>query len=108
MCVMCKRASAMITAAIRFVRTFETDRLSPEVYHARPKPDWFDEVMTKIPPGYTGIKPEAKSMHTEVANRCGAYLLDMSQLKSMFRSKCFSQIKYIQIRPKSHNAGDFP
>ena len=98
--VMCKRASAMITAAIRFVRTFETDRLSPEVYHARPKPDWFDEVMTQIPPGYTGIKYETKSMHTEVANRCGAYLLDMSQLKSMFRSKCFSQIKYIQIRPK--------
>ena len=50
-CVICKRASTMITAAIRFMRTFESGRLSPDVYHVRPKPEWFDAAMLQIPPG---------------------------------------------------------
>ena len=68
----------MVTAAIRFVRTFETGRLSPDVYHTQPKPEWFDSVMEKIP----------VETRTEVAKRCGAYPLDMSQLNAMFRFKC--------------------
>ena len=87
-CDICQRASAMITAAIRFMRTFESNRLSPDVYHVRPKPEWFDAAMLQIPPGYKSIDPtETVSLHTEVANRCGAFPLDMSQLKHMFRSK---------------------
>lgn len=83
----CKRASAMVTAAVRFLRTLEAGRMSPDVYHVRPKPEWFDSVMAQIPPGYTSVDPkEAVSLHTEVANRCGAFPLDMHQFGSMFRS----------------------
>ena len=67
----------MVTATIRFVRTFETGRLSPDVHHTRPKPEWFDSVMGQVPP-----KDRAA-----VAKRCGAYALDMSQLNVMFRFK---------------------
>ena len=77
----------MITAGIRFMRTFESDRLAPDVYHVRPKPEWFDAAMLQIPPGYKSVDPrETVSLHTEVANRCGAFPLDMSQLTHMFRS----------------------
>ena len=77
------RAADFIRNSVRFKKTLDANKLTPECFHIKPKPAWFDTVMGLIPGGMK-VPFRDDSLHSAVGFLVGAFPLDMSQFKHMF------------------------
>eukprot|EP01065_Artemidia_motanka_P013760 TRINITY_DN17713_c0_g1_i1.p1 TRINITY_DN17713_c0_g1~~TRINITY_DN17713_c0_g1_i1.p1 ORF type:complete len:668 (+),score=215.07 TRINITY_DN17713_c0_g1_i1:70-2073(+) len=80
-----RRAADLLVASVRFKKTLEAGVLSPEVFHLKPKPGWFDSVARLIPSGMP-MPFAGASLHSTIGFLAGAFPLDMSQFGNLFCS----------------------
>ncbi|RDD38373.1 Carnitine O-palmitoyltransferase 2, mitochondrial [Trichoplax sp. H2] len=92
------RATGIIYSSLRFMRSLETNKLTPDIFHLNPKNSdtkWFHNLVRLTPSNYSWY----------AAYLANAYPLDMSQYKNLFKSTRIPKLNmdYNQAFPDSNH-----